>query len=92
MEETVKIVKIRGKGAGIESITELPRASWERMQADASKGFKEVLDWKLITSKADIKVEIPKEELGKTPEEIIAEAQMSLSMNESETKKTTSKK
>ena len=77
-EEMVTIVKIRGKGAGVESMTEVPKSTWENMQRDASKTgstFTEPNDWKMIKGKADAVAEVVEIVPEKSPEEIIAEAE-----------------
>lgn len=77
-EETVTIVKIRGKGAGVESMISVPKSTWDNMQRDAAKAnstFTEPNDWKVVKSKVEAVTEVIVEVPEKSEEEIIAEAE-----------------
>lgn len=78
MSETVTIVKIKGKGAGAETITEIPKATWDKWQKEYLEGsYKEAGDWKQINKDGfkPITVEVPKV---KTEAEIMAEVEAKL--------------
>lgn len=81
-EEFVTIVKIRGKGAGKESMTEVPKSAWEKMQKDAANPkikFTDANDWKQVTKKEAVSAMVEQPPKAKTPEEIMAEATEELS-------------
>lgn len=78
-EQVVTIVKIKGKGAGAETITDIPLRTWEKWQKEYLKGtFKEAGEWKQINKDGfkPISIEVPKV---KTEEEIMAEVEAKLS-------------
>lgn len=71
-ELTVQIVKIKGEGAGVSSIREVPLDWWNNANKPNSGLEKDVADWKIIPKtgyKAD-----PIIEPQKTPDEIMQEA------------------
>lgn len=85
MEENVTIVKVKGNGAGKDTMMEIPKRTWENWQADFAKGnFKEAGDWKLVPkdwlkNKTEVVIEAPIE---KTPEQIMAEVESELKADE----------
>lgn len=62
--ETVTVYKFRGDGAGKESITEMPKTTWEnwtKRRPNGSYVFKDGENWRLLTNGASVEVEKPQE-------------------------------
>lgn len=84
-EEMVTIVKVKGKGAGSETMTQVLRTTWEKMKSDAAKmtkgdnpksTFPDALEWKEVIpkSRAELQREEAKAPVVQSSEEIMVEA------------------
>lgn len=75
MSQNVKIVKIRGVGAGVQSIREVPLSWWTNANKPGSGNEKDVADWKIIPDKGSFNPVIIEPVAEKSPEEIMKEAE-----------------
>lgn len=77
-EQQVKIVRIKGQGAGVLSMTDIPLRTWEALQKEARKDGstnKDILDWVIVPNKNEpINIPVEVKEPVKSPEEILKEA------------------